>query len=124
MMARCLWKLGFYFDKPILKEMSEIMLQTVMKDMIQNGPFYAEWSILLWENIYPYYEVVFTAENKHQQLTNLWKDYLPQVLPVGTQANKSSIPLTEDKTAPHIYVCRNQTCQAPILDIDQIDVNL
>jgi uncharacterized protein YyaL (SSP411 family) len=64
MMARCLWKLGFYFDKPILKEMSEIMLQTVMKDMIQNGPFYAEWSILLWENIYPYYEIVFTAENK------------------------------------------------------------
>lgn len=123
-MARNLWKLGFYYDKPILKEMSEIMLQTVMKDMLQNGAFYAEWTILLWENIYPYYEVVFTAEDQKQQLSNLWKDYLPQVLPIGSQESISSIPLTEDKTAPYIYVCRNQTCQAPITNIDQKNVRL
>jgi uncharacterized protein YyaL (SSP411 family) len=58
------------------------------------------------------------------QLQILWKNYLPQILPVGTQANKSSIPLTADKTAPHIYVCRNQTCQAPITNIDQFNVTL
>lgn len=123
-MARNLWKLGHYFDKPILKEMSEIMLQTVMKDMLQNGPFYAEWSILLWENIYPFYEVVFTSEKQKEQLKEVWKDYLPQILPIGNQNENSSIPLTQGKESPYIYVCRNQTCQAPITHIDQMNVKL
>ncbi len=123
-MARCLGKLGHYFDKAILKEMSEIMLQTVMKDMLQNGAFYAEWSILLWENIYTSYEVVFTSENQKQQLQEVWKDYLPQILPIGNQIENSTIPLTQGKESPYIYVCRNQTCQAPITHIDQMNVKL
>ena len=123
-MARCLYKLGYYYDKPILNEMSEIMLQTVMKETIQTGPFYAEWSILLWENIYPFYEVAFTADDKQQQLKELWKNYSPQILPVGSKDSNNQIPLLKDKVTPHIYVCRNQTCQAPISNIDQIIVDL
>ncbi len=119
--ARCIWQLGHYFDKPVLREIAEIMLQTVIKDTVQNGAFYAEWSILLWEQIYPYYEVALTAENAPEQLLELLSEnYLPQVLPVGSQSNENVLPLLEGKTAPNIYICRNQTCQAPITDVASV----
>lgn len=123
-LARCLWKLSFYHDQPIFRVMSEIMMQTVMKETLQTGAFYAEWSILLWENVYSYYEVVFTAENQKEQLKEVWKEYLPQILPIGTLIENSAIVLTQGKESPYIYVCRNQTCLAPITDINQINVTL
>lgn len=119
--ARCIWQLGIYFDKPVLKEIAEIMSQTVLKDTLQNGAFYAEWSILLWEQIYPYYEVAFTAENASEQVSELFSnEYLPQVLPVGTDRKNTAIPLLEGKAAPYIYACRNYTCQAPVTTLEEL----
>lgn len=121
-MARCLWQLGIYFDKPVLKEISELMLQTVLKDAVQNGAFYAEWSSLLWEQIHPFYEVAFTSEDAPSQLSALMREnYLPQLLAVGSKdLSTSKIPLLKDKVAPNIYVCRNYTCQAPVQRIEDV----
>jgi len=119
-LARALWQLGHYFDKPVLKEMSAFMLQVVLKDLLKNGPFYAEWATLLWEQVYPFHEVVLTADHADRQLLTLYRKYWPTVLPVGSILADSQIPLLESKTKPYIYVCRNQTCQAPVSDIHEV----
>src|SRR5690606_1691282 len=112
--VRCLWQLGFYFEKPILKEISEIMLQTVLKDTIRNGSFYAEWSSLLWEQIHPFYEVTFTSETANHQVLELFsKQYHPQILVFGSdEISHSMIPSLKDKILPNIYVCQDHVCQA------------
>jgi uncharacterized protein YyaL (SSP411 family) len=119
-LSRVLWQMGYYFDKPFLKEMANYMLQHVLQDTLRNGTFYAEWASLLWEMAYPFYEVAFTDEHSDIQTARLFSSYLPQVLPVSSKNVPSKIPLLTDKTAPLIYVCRNQACLAPVKTLDEV----
>jgi hypothetical protein len=48
------------------------------------------------------------------------KDYAPQVLPCGSDKESSGLPFMQLKTAPLIYVCRNQSCLAPVSDIEEV----
>ncbi|MCO5229563.1 MAG: thioredoxin domain-containing protein [Chitinophagales bacterium] len=119
--ARCLWQLGTYFDDNSYKEKSKQMLQNVLKDTQKHPAYYAEWSILLWEQLYPFYEVAFTSPQAKDQLKNLYLEhYLPQVLPIGSDMISSTIPLLKDKKSPYIYVCKDYTCGAPILNSEEL----
>jgi uncharacterized protein len=114
-MARVLLQLGHYYDKAVLREMAEVMLQTVLQDVLRNGPFYAEWSSLLWELTYPPYEVAVTGDDVSVQVLELLQQYLPHVLPMGPS---TQIPAMQGKEAPYIYVCREQACLAPVADVN------
>jgi uncharacterized protein YyaL (SSP411 family) len=120
-LARSLWQLGHYFDQEVLKEMADVMLQTVLQDALRNGPFYAEWASLLWEMIYPPYEVAFTSEEASAQAMQLLRQYLPQVITMGPS---EKIPLMEGKTSPQIYVCRNHTCLTPLEEVSEVSAAL
>jgi len=115
-LARSLWQLGHYFDQEVLKEMADVMLQTVLQDALRNGPFYAEWASLLWEMIYPPYEVAFTSDEATAQVRQLLSNYLPHILVMGPS---KKIPLMEGKSAPDIYVCRNYACLAPVNEVPE-----
>jgi uncharacterized protein len=121
MLARTFWQLGHYFDQEVLKEMADVMLQTVLQETLRNGPFYAEWASLLWEMIYPPYEVAFTSHEASAQSMQLLRRYLPQVITMGPS---ESIPLMEGKTSPRIYVCRNHACLAPLDDVSEVSAML
>jgi hypothetical protein len=123
MMARNLWSLGHFFEKEILKEMSLQMLENVMTDVLKNGPFYAHWAVLLWEMIYPPFEVAIKgneALKTHQQLINQW---LPQALIATSNDTFTNIPWLADKPYSNetlMYVCRNKTCQAPSNSLEKV----
>lgn len=123
MMARNLWSLGHYFEKEILKEMALQMLENVMSDVLKNGPFYAHWAVLLWEMIYPPFEVAIKGNEvlkTHQQLINQW---LPQVLIATSNDTFTNIPWLADKPYSNetlMYVCRNKTCQAPSNSLEKV----
>lgn len=119
--ARCLWQIGMYYDREDLNDLALKMVQIMLKDITQNGPFYAEWTTLLWEIIHPHYEIVVTGNQASTKVSSLFaKEYLPQVLPIGSLLSNSDIPLLENKTEPNIYVCRNRTCSAPTQNIGDI----
>ncbi|MCO5247968.1 MAG: thioredoxin domain-containing protein [Chitinophagales bacterium] len=121
MMARALWQLSTYMDDTDLKEKSWYMLQNILDDVIEYGTFYAEWASLLWEQTYPYFETVLTNNVQEQSLQILHENYLPQVLWMATQKNQSTwIPLLSEKKPPYIYVCRHQTCQAPMSKTQEV----
>lgn len=118
-LSRVLLQMGYYFDKPFLKEMANHMLQNVLQDTLRNGAYNAEWASLLWEMAYPFYEIAFT-ENSDIHTVRLLRNYFPQVLPVSSNNTQSKIPLLKDKTAPMIYVCRNQVCLTPVKSIEEV----
>ncbi|MCZ2392288.1 MAG: thioredoxin domain-containing protein [Chitinophagales bacterium] len=119
--ARCLWQLGAYFDNTSFKNMSQDMLQNVLNDVKKYPAYYAEWSILLWEQLHPFYEVAFTSERPDEQLCQLYSEhFLPQVLPIGTDQILSKIPLLKDKKSPYIYVCKEKTCGPPIKSLQEL----
>lgn len=119
-LSRALWLLGTYYEKPFLKEMANYMFQNILQDAIKNGAYYAEWASLLWEMTYPFYEIVFTGTDAAANGHSLMKSYAPQVLLCGSDKIASGLPFMQMKTAPYIYVCRNQSCLAPVNDVEEV----
>ena len=116
-LAHCLFLLGHYYDEQKYLQLAEDMLQSVLKDTIEHGAFYANWASLLCDLLYPPKELVLTSDQASQQVLDLFsKDFLPHVLPIGSDQTKSNIPLLEGKTKPLIYICSNRVCQAPLSD--------
>lgn len=114
-LARCLWQLGNYFDDSSYLARSKKMLMPMLEQTVSQAAFHSEWSILAWDVIHAYTEVVLTGEQatkKHLELTKSL--YAPHILPMGLVDEISQLPLLEGKKAPYFYVCQNHSCSAPM----------
>jgi uncharacterized protein len=114
--AKSLFFLGHYFDKPAYITMASQMLQNVKHMMAQYGAGYSNWGMLMIHFVAPFYEVAIVGKEADLLREKIEKEYFPNKILLGG-AIESKLPLLENKyTAGKnlYYVCVNKSCQLPV----------
>jgi uncharacterized protein len=120
-MAKNLYMLGKFFYNDYYIEISEKMAAIIKEDAIQNGPYYANWDILIAWFVCPGLEVAIAGDNYENIRKEFDNYYLPNVLFSGGKEGGSLVSL-KDKFIPgqtKIYVCRNRTCKLPVTRVEE-----
>ena len=117
-MAKVLFQLGTFLDKPEWKQRSTEMLKMIQSDL-SYGQNHSNWGMLSLWMTQPYYEVAVTGSTSVEVSRNLDQHYLPQVLLMG--GTEGSIPLLQGKFFDEttIFVCQNKTCQLPVNEVNE-----
>lgn len=118
-MARNLFQLGVLRDREDWKEQARTMTSKLLH-LITSEPVYTcHWAVLLSELVNEPAEVVISGSEALTLRTELHQYYQPFTITAGS-TGESSLPLLENrlpKSGTLIYVCRNKTCQLPVLDV-------
>jgi uncharacterized protein YyaL (SSP411 family) len=118
-MARNLKKLGLLFNSDQYTTLYIQMLANIKKPMMKYGSVYANWAILLLEEVTGVYEIAVTGQNAEELRAELEKKYIPNKLILG--GTKGSLPLLSDKftAETRIFVCKDKTCKLPVTRVEE-----
>ncbi len=120
-MAKSLFKLGHHLEKSAYIEASQQMLNNVIPEIIGYAEGYSNWAMLLLYNAQPFYELSIVGKSVDEKRKMLNKHYLPNKIFAGSKT-ASTLPLLKDKYVEgqtYIYVCNNNTCNAPVMEISE-----
>ncbi len=121
-MAQNLHTLSIYFDDSRLREIAERMLYNVVDAMIAYGSGYSNWADLYLKKAAGSVEVVITGPKSKERAAQLEREYLP-LITAAVARDASQLPLLHQRFIDHktlIYLCRNQSCDAPIESTETI----
>lgn len=121
-MAKNLFLLGAYFENEYYTGQAIQMVKNVRDDIKKNLHYYSNWAQALLLQIHPPYEVAIVGENWKEKLIKFQKGYHPDLLYSGGDGINMSIPLLSGKLIAGktmIYVCKNKTCDLPVLEVDE-----
>ena len=125
-MASCLKKLGLFFDDSKYAEISSRLLRNIVPHLGKYGASYANWIMLLTEEVFGTYEIAITGNNFETMRRDTEKEYIPGKIILGGIAG--NLPLLQERFAPEarIFVCRDKTCGLPVSTVaamlEQIDI--
>lgn len=122
MMARNLHLLGEIFYYPEYTEKAEQMLNNMMPNISQiNQPsFYSNWLQLLFDIIYPPYEIVVIGEDAEYKSKEIFRNYMLNNIVLASSSD-SNLPLLLNKYVEGetmIYVCQNKVCKLPVTEVE------
>ncbi len=116
--AKCLWVLGFAFDKPDYHQMAKAMVARIHEKLKKFPNGYSNWmQVIQWMN-YGFKQVVLCGA-KVNDFYALHQEFIPNGLILQVSPN-SALPLLRDKVSSgelKIYICTDNTCGLPILDL-------
>ncbi len=115
-MARALFGLSLYFEENNFRKISQRMLNNVVDDMENHGPYYSNWAILLLSEVFPFHEVAITGKSARKKLQELNQYYIPNKIIAGGES-VSSLLLLQDRFvngSTMIYICQNNVCKLPV----------
>jgi uncharacterized protein YyaL (SSP411 family) len=120
-MANNLHTLSTYFDDAKYKEISTILLQSVVTEIENYGAGYSNWATLLLQNVIPQIEVVIVGKDVNEKLKALYKHTPPNVIfALSDKQNNLDIfknRFVTEKTT--IFICKNKSCLLPTEDINE-----
>lgn len=119
-MAHNLFQLSKYIEEDKFLNISEKMLKSVTPQLQEYPQSYSNWLSLKLNFSHSFYEVVIMGPNAKDLLTQLNKEYLPNVLIAGSDVESTSSSLFKDRYKEGedlIYICSNGTCQLPVKSI-------
>jgi len=114
-LAQVLFKLGILLEKADYTQMATEMLFKVRSEIVRQGAYYANWTMLLGKMVYPFYEVAILGDNALPVNLEIQKKYLPTAVFAG--GINENLPLLQNRLVGHktvIYVCENKTCNSPV----------
>jgi uncharacterized protein YyaL (SSP411 family) len=118
-MAGNLYYLAIVFDEKKWLEQSRRMVQSVANAITSYPTSFGVWAAVLQNMVYGMNEVVITGSNAAQALPELLQHFIPDKIvqsasePVADNVF-SLLQGKEIKQGTAIYVCRNNTCLAPV----------
>ncbi len=120
-MAKNLFKLSHYFDNESYHKTATSMLNNVLPELEEYPSAFSNWLELMLSYTNPYYEVAIVGEQALELTSELTKNYLPNILLVGS-TKADELPLlknrfVEDET--YIYVCVNKACRLPVKTVKE-----
>ena len=113
--AHVLFKLGILLEKTDYTQMATEMLFKVRGEIVRQGVYYANWTMLLGKMVYPFYEVAILGDNALPVNLEIQKKYLPTAVFAG--GITEHLPLLQNRLVDQktvIYVCENKTCNSPV----------
>jgi uncharacterized protein len=120
-MGKNLFILGLYFYNEDYINMARKMLNNTRQHAKQGGIYYANWDILMgWFARQPY-EVAIVGKDAEARRKEFEVHYLPHVFLSGGE-REGHLPGLEGKWREGettIYVCRNNTCQRPVTEVEE-----
>ena len=119
-MAKNLFKLAHYFDNEHYRKTAVIMLNNVKPEIEDYASGYSNWLDLMLNYTNPFYEIAIVGNEASSKILELNQSYLPNKLIAGSITDKDS-PLLENRYVPNetlIYVCVDNTCQLPVVHVD------
>lgn len=119
-LAKCLFYLSFYFDKPLYREMAVQMAAFVLPKTTQNLSSYSNWLQLLVHLSKPFYQLICTGSGSLLHSLQLQAKPLPNILYAGVPT-VSKLPLLRDKNTleSKFYICFDQTCLPPVTTVNE-----
>jgi hypothetical protein len=118
-MARNLKKLGLFFDDEKYLEISAQLLRNIYMHLAKYPSSYANWIILLIEEVFGIYEIAITGQDFENMRSEMENNYIPNKIILG--GKKGSLPLLQDKfgTVTQIYICKDKTCGLPVNSVNE-----
>jgi uncharacterized protein YyaL (SSP411 family) len=121
-LGKCLYKLGFYFDKPEYHIMAKDMVKTVQEKMEKFPSGYTNWLQLAGWMEKGFYQVIVTGKGAKELYLDLLHFYIPNAIILYLD-KPSAIPLLADKIIHEniqVYVCNDYTCGLPVDKIEDM----
>ena len=100
--------------------MSNQLVNNIKSDINNYGPGYSNWSILLLDNLYSFYEIAIVGEKCDVLKRKLLSKYLPNKILIGTK-KESALSILDQKYNDNqtlIYVCESGVCKLPVKKLD------
>lgn len=121
-MAKNLFLLSHYYDRPDYKEISEQMLHNI-KPQIKSYPSgYSNWLDLMLNFSFDFYELVIVGKEAKIKLKEVSQTYIPNKLIAGGTSDSDAALLknrfVKDKTL--FYLCVNNSCKYPVEEFKNI----
>lgn len=120
-MARNLFRLSYLLDRPDYLNIAQKMLDQISRNMIEYPSGYSNWSQLLLDLTASHFEVVIIGERALEFLTEIQKNYLPNVI-FCTGTTEDELPLMKNRYVSGktlIYICQNKSCQLPVETVEE-----
>ena len=119
-LANVLYKLGRLTENNEYSNMAMQMSLNFRNEIIQHGPYYANWGMLLGKMTYPSREIVITGENAAKFARAIHRHYLPTSLFAGGLTE--NLPILEQRMInceTAIYICENKVCNFPVYSVEE-----
>ncbi len=120
-MAKNLFLLSHYYDRPDYKEISEQMLHNIKPQIQSHASGYSNWLDLMLNFSFDFYEVAITGIESRTKAEQLNKTYIPNKLIAGSLLDSEAVLLknrfVQGKTL--LYVCVNNSCKYPVEDVGE-----
>lgn len=121
-MAENLYKLGILLDNEDYKQMAVKMMAMVSRLLFSEPQYMSAWMGLYAILTQPTREIVVAGPDAIKFRMELEKTYFPNKVVAGSTTG-SSLPLLQGRLPRDnktlIYVCYNNTCQAPVASVDE-----
>ena len=125
MMARNLHTLGIYLGKPEWMQQTNSMLRTVRDELINYGPGYSNWGLLVLEQEYDFRELVISGIGAIKAAKQIRKKYRPNLLLAASETT-TLLPLFEGRNPgekPKFYLCKGTMCESPVNSIEELNLS-
>jgi uncharacterized protein YyaL (SSP411 family) len=121
-MARNLFYLANYYEKPEGGQRSSEMLRDMRRLLNKYSSSYTNWGMLLLHHVFPYHTLVITGPGAQSQLKHALHKYLPNVLIASSGKANAVLPVYENRFKPGqtlYYVCTMGACKLPVATFDE-----
>ncbi len=121
-MARNLFYLANYFEKPEWGQRSSDMLRDMKRLLNKYSSSYTNWGILLLHHVFPFYTLVICGPEAKELLKGANQRFLPNTLLAASKKENAELPVFEnryDATNNWYYVCSMGSCQLPVKTLEE-----
>lgn len=121
-MARNLFYLANYFEKPAWGQRSSDMLRDMKRLLNKYSSSYTNWGILLLHHVFPFYTMVICGPEAIEHLKGVNQKFLPNTLLAASKEEISELPVFENRyDSPNTwyYVCSMGACQLPVKTLEE-----
>jgi uncharacterized protein YyaL (SSP411 family) len=118
-MARNLKKLSLLLGNAQYEAIAAQLLRNVMPYMAKYGSSYANWALLLLEEIEGIYEVAVTGSGADALRREVEQTYVPNKIMLG--GNQENLPLLQNRVSEQsrIFICKDKTCGLPAYTVQE-----
>lgn len=121
-MAYNLQYLGLIYDNHDWKNYSSDMIDVMYKSTILYPNSFASWACLIQQKIYGINEIILCGSEILSYLPSVLEKYIPNKVFQTTNVEKKEFPLLKNrfiKEKNTFYLCRNNSCNKPLTDIEE-----
>jgi uncharacterized protein len=121
-MARSLFYLANYLEKPAWGQQSSYMLRDMKRLLNKYSSSYTNWGILLLHHVFPFYTMVICGPEAKEQLKGANQRFLPNTLLAASKKEITGLPVFEkrcDAANTWYYVCSMGACQLPVKTLEE-----